>query len=338
MKEMITLDHGSGGTMMQTLISDLFYSQFSNEYLNKQDDSAILPIDYSADKTNKLAFTTDAFVINPLFFPGGDIGKLSICGTVNDLIVSGAKPLYLSSAFIIEEGFLVSDLKKIVESMAREAKKANIKIVAGDTKVVRKGDADGMFITTSGVGTVMKKLGVNQINLDDAVIVSGTLAEHGFAVMANREGLNLESPIKSDCAVLNPMLEELISKVDGIKFMRDPTRGGLAAVLNEIVSDQNFGIEVDEPSLPISDSVLAISELLGIDIWNTASEGRAIIVVKKEDCENAIKVLRKYEVGKDACYIGSVTNENVGKVVAKVSGGGKRVVAMPSGEGLPRIC
>lgn len=338
MNTKITLDHGSGGEQMQNLIAEVFHSNFNNEFLSQKNDSTILPFSYDSHVKENLVFTTDAFVINPHFFPGGDIGKLSICGTVNDLAVSGAKPLYLSAAFIIEEGFEIEKLKQIVVSMASEAKKADVKIVAGDTKVVRKGDADGLFITTSGVGTLIKKMSIDNIKTNDAIIVNGSIGEHGLAVMAKREGIDLKSDLISDCACLNIMIEDVINSGADVKFMRDATRGGIAAVLNEIVQNKNFSCVLDEKLIPQSESAKAICELLGFDVLNVACEGRVIAIVNPNDVNKVIEIMKKHKEGKGAVVIGNISDEWKSKVVLNAIGGGKRVVAMPSGELLPRIC
>ena len=330
MTDRILLDHGSGGEKMQQLIRDVFFSKLDNEYLNKQDDAAILP--------DQIAFTTDSFVVSPAFFPGGDIGKLAVCGTVNDLAVSGAKPLYLSSAFIIEEGFLLHDLERIVDSMANEANKAGVKIVAGDTKVVRRGDADGIFITTSGIGKIIANLNSENINLGDAIVVNGTMGEHGLAIMAKREGIRLETDMISDCASLNSMIEDVLNSGIDVKFMRDATRGGMSAVLNEMVLNKNWSAVVKESEVPVSNEARVISELLGLDILQIACEGRAVFVVASKDKERLIQVLKKHKEGVGSKEIGIIDNEFKEKVILIVPGGGKRVMSMPSGENLPRIC
>ncbi len=278
--------------------------------------------------------------MRPIFFPGGDIGKLAICGTVNDLAVAGARPLYLTSSFIIEEGFPIEDLEKIAASMAAAARESQVLIVAGDTKVVEKGGCDGIFITTSGVGElfVSQPMIPSRISAGDAILINGPIADHGMAVMTKREGLKIESEIKSDCASLASLAAHLASAVPGIKFMRDATRGGLGAVLCEAAEDANFGIELDEEAIPLREGTLAACELLGIDPLYVANEGKLVAVVPKDDAAVALASMQSHPLGKEASIIGRATEENPGKVLLKTSIGSRRIVAMPSGEQLPRIC
>jgi hydrogenase expression/formation protein HypE len=331
----ITLAHGSGGKMSQDLIRDVFMKHLGNETLNKVDDAAVLQAG-----TGKIAFTTDTFVIKPVFFPGGNIGNLAVCGTVNDLAVTGAKPVALSAGFIIEEGFSINDLEAIVISMSECAKEAGVQIVTGDTKVVGKGEADGIFINTSGIGTIEASvdLDVSKISVGDKVIVTGTLGDHALAILSKREGLSFETALISDSAPLNKMLIGLVEEVPMIKFMRDPTRGGVAATLNEISNDRDFGILLDENTLPVSEGVAGACELLGMDPLYLANEGKALVVVGKDNADKAIATLKKNKYGKDATIIGEITSENAGKVCLKTRLGVVRIVDMPVGEQLPRIC
>ena len=275
-RQNILLAHGSGGGMMHELIGDMFLKHFSNSILNEQTDSAILEAGSS-----EIAFTTDSFVIDPLFFPGGNIGKLAVCGTVNDLAVSGAVPLYLSVSFIIEEGFPVRDLEKIVRSLAAEAKKAGVLIVTGDTKVVNKGKCDKLFINTAGIGRLKKENRhiSKALNLQegDVIIINGNIGDHGLAVMNAREAFNFKTLVESDCACLNHLIQDVLDKYP-VKFMRDPTRGGVATVMNELASKTNFGIEISESDLPVKNGVKAMCEILGFDPLHIANEGKVLIV------------------------------------------------------------
>jgi len=330
------LGHGSGGKMMHALIEDIFIKHFSNSILKEQTDSAILSVGSS-----EIAFTTDSFVIDPLFFPGGNIGKLAVCGTVNDLAVSGAEPLYLSASFIIEEGFPISELEIIVESLAVEAKKAGVLIVTGDTKVVNKGKCDKLFINTAGIGRITKKdsfvskgLAIKQ---GDVIIINGTIGDHGMAVMNTRESFNFKTNIESDCASLNHLIREVLDK-SPVKFMRDPTRGGVATVLNELVTKTKLGIEIDESLLPISSGVKAMCELLGFDPLHIANEGKVLIVSGEEEGLDILEILKKNKLGIKSTIIGRVVNDHPGKVVLKNETGGRRIIDSLSGDQLPRIC
>ena len=334
--ENILLSHGSGGKMMTDLIRSVFIKQFGNAILNDQGDSAIL-VAGSPD----IAFTTDTFVVDPLFFPGGDIGKLAVCGTVNDLSVSGAEPMYISVSFIIEEGFPVNDLEKIVKSMADEAELADIKIVTGDTKVVNHGKCDKLFINTSGIGKIRKEhLHIGKalnITEGDSVIINGTIGDHGMAVMNARESFNFKVPLESDCASLNHLISEVIGK-SVVKFMRDPTRGGVASVLNELALKTGMGIEIDESSLPIRKNVRAMCELLGLDPLHVANEGKVIMVAGKENEGRILKILRNNVLGKESVVIGRVVNDHSGRVSMRNETGGRRFIDQLSGDQLPRIC
>jgi hydrogenase expression/formation protein HypE len=332
----ILLGHGSGGRMMHELISDVFIKHFGNEILNEQSDSAILSVDSS-----EISFTTDSFVIDPLFFPGGNIGKLSVCGTVNDIAVSGAEPLYLSVSFIIEEGFPFNQLELIAESLASEAKRAGVLIVTGDTKVVNKGKCDKLFINTAGIGRLkMENRNISKaLNLQegDVIIINGNLGDHGLAVMNARESFNFKTVVESDCASLNHLIKEVMDRYP-VKFMRDPTRGGVATVLNELSFKTNLGIELSEPDLPVNKEVKAMCEILGFDPLHIANEGKVLIVAAEKDGLKILDLLKKNILGKKSAIIGRIVNEHPGKVVLKNETGGRRIVDILTGDQLPRIC
>ncbi len=329
----ILLSHGSGGMAMISLIKELMLDKFDNSALRRLTDSALLK---STGEKN-LCFTTDSYVVNPLFFPGGDIGTLAINGTVNDLSVMGAKPLYISCAFIIEEGLDLDILDRITTSMAKAAKKAGVQIVTGDTKVVEKGSADKVFINTSGVGILKKDLvfAKSRIKAGDKIIINGEIGAHGLAVMSNRE--NFKTDIKSDCAPLWDLIESMLS-VGGVKFMRDPTRGGVAAVLCEIAASADFGIKIKEEFLPIHENVSSFSEILGLDPLYIANEGKVIAVVTEEKFSFILNKMKKHPLGKEASIIGEITEQNKGKVVLETAIGGKRIIDRLVGDQLPRIC
>ena len=288
----------------------------------------------------EMCFTTDSYVVDPVFFPGGDIGKLSICGTINDLAVSGAVPLYISCGFIIEEGLEFGILEKIVNSMADTAKKTGVQIVTGDTKVVEKGKADKLFINTSGVGFKKKsvKLGIEFIKSGDVIIVNGTIGEHGLSVLSARENLKFHSNIVSDCEPLNDLIFKILEGCPDVKFMRDPTRGGLATTLNEIVSGMDFGVVIREKEIPVKKKVKALCEILGFDPMYIANEGKVVIVTGKENSDKIIEIMRKHPFGKDAAIIGEVVKKPEGKVILETEIGSHRIVDMPVGEQFPRIC
>ena len=337
MYKTILLGHGSGGRLSHDLIKDLFMSYFSNDILKEQTDSAIINV-----ASERLSFTTDSFVVDPIFFPGGDIGKLAIAGTVNDLAVSGAKPLYMSASFIIEEGFSFKDLEKIVKSMSEEASRAGIRIVTGDTKVVNHGKCDKVFITTTGVGELQQKhlqIGTGKnIQPGDKIIINGSLADHGMAVMAAREELSFKTNILSDCASLNHLINNAMMISDKIRFMRDATRGGLATVLCELVENKNFGIEINESVLPVNENVRGMCELLGFDPMYVANEGKVVLVVGKEDADKVLETLRNNVLGRQAAIIGEIVKEHYGKAWLTTGIGGRRIIDMLAGEQLPRIC
>ena len=335
-EENILLGHGSGGKMMHDLIESVFIKHFSNSILNDQTDAAIL-----ISGSDEIAFTTDSFVIDPLFFPGGNIGKLAVCGTVNDLAVSGAEPVWLSASFIIEEGFPVDDLEIIAGSMAAEAKKARVLIVTGDTKVVNKGKCDKLFINTSGIGRIsnsnIKISKADNILPGDAIIINGMIGDHGMAVMNARESFNFRTSVESDCASLNHLISDVLSR-SKVKFMRDPTRGGVATVLNELAGKTGLGIEIDETALPLRNSVRAMCELLGFDPLHVANEGKVIIVASQSYAHEILEVLKMNEYGRDSSVIGRVVNDHPGKVVLRNETGGRRIIDSLSGDQLPRIC
>lgn len=335
--EKILLSHGNGGRMMHNLIENLFLKHFGNEILEEQTDAAILPVDAPF-----LAFTTDSFVIDPLFFPGGNIGKLAVCGTVNDLAVSGAVPRYLSVSFIIEEGFPIGELELIVKSLAEEARYAGVKIVTGDTKVVNKGKCDKLFINTAGIGTVRKEdqlvAKAQNIQPGDVIIINGTIGDHGMAVMSARESFNFKSTISSDCASLNHLIRSMLDQSGEIKFMRDPTRGGVATVLNELAAKTTLGIEVNEQDLPVSKGVSAMCEILGFDPLHIANEGKVLVVTSEAESLHLLNIMKHHPLGKESSIIGHVVTDHPGKVVLKTGTGGKRIIDMLTGDPLPRIC
>lgn len=336
-EEIILLNHGSGGKLTHDLISNLFVKYFDNEILRQQTDSAILEI-----SNTKIAFTTDSYVVDPIFFPGGNIGKLAVCGTVNDIAVSGATPLYISCGFIIEEGLKFSELEEIVKTMSEEAKKANVKIVTGDTKVVDKGKCDKIFINTSGVGSLKSEHAhisfAKNINTDDCILINGSVGDHGVAVISARNKLHYSSEVKSDCAPLNTLIDNLLNSGCKIKFMRDATRGGVATVLCELAEKTELGIEISENNIPVNETVQGMCELLGFDPLYIANEGKIVVVVDKEDANKALQVLQKSEFGSESAIIGRFTSENKKLVTMQTQIGGKRIVDMLAGEQLPRIC
>jgi hydrogenase expression/formation protein HypE len=329
----LALSHGSGGEESSELIGGLIYSYFKNDILLKSEDAAVF------DSRGRLAFSTDSYTVSPLFFSGGDIGKLSICGTCNDLAMMGAKPLYLSCAFLIEEGFLLSDFEKILSSMRDELEKNDAKIVCGDTKIVPKGALDGIYINTTGVGEVLFK-GISQSNLSvgDVIIASGFIGDHGATIFASREGIGLSGDLQSDCASLYPSVKKLIDSGIEIKALRDATRGGLAAVLNEWVRASKVCLEVDEASLKVKDSTKGLCEILGFEAYNLANEGMFVLCVSKDEAEKALSVLKEDEICKNAEIIGEVIDSDRVRVELKSPYGTKRLLDFPSGELLPRIC
>jgi hydrogenase expression/formation protein HypE len=333
--ETVQMAHGAGGRLSQELTGRIFMPHLQNEFLDQLDDQAKFDV-----AAGRMAFSTDTYVVSPLFFPGGNIGELAVNGTVNDLAVGGAVPRYLTAGFVLEEGLPLSDLEEIVRSMAESARKAGVMIVAGDTKVVQKGQCDRIFINTSGVGFVREGTNLSCRNLrpGDSVIVSGTIGDHGMAVMTTREGLSFQSRISSDTAALNGMIHAVLDVVPGVHAMRDPTRGGVAATLNELASSSSVGIELDETSIPVREEVRGAAELLGIDPLTIANEGKLLLVMPGDEAEKALAIMRAHEHGRDAAIIGKVVEEHPGMVVMKTPFGSRRIVEMPLGEQLPRIC
>lgn len=333
-RKKILLSHGSGGKLTRDLIKDLFLEELGNQFLNPLTDSAILP-----PVNSKLAFTTDSYVVKPLFFPGGDIGKLSVCGTVNDLSVAGARPLYLSLGFILEEGLSFDDLERIVRSIKFTSEEAGVMIVSGDTKVIEKGKGDGIFINTSGIGVIEDdvELSVRRIDVGDKVLVSGSLGDHGASVLSNREGLSFEGVIESDCAALNHLIEGLAPIGKDIKFMRDPTRGGLAGVVNEI-AEQGMEIVIKEEDVPIKEVVSGFCEILGIDPLYLACEGRVVIVCAEKAAQKVLNNLKNHPLGRGAAIVGEVTGKGKSAVYLQTPYGTKRLLDMPVEDNLPRIC
>lgn len=332
--EIIRPAHGSGGKKTNEIISNIILKHLQNPILNNLDDGAVL-----GSFKEKIVVSTDSFVVSPVFFPGGNIGKLSVCGTVNDIAVSGAIPRYLSLGLIIEAGMKFSELEKIISSIGKTATLCGVSIVTGDTKVVEKGKGDSIYINTTGFGTMHPNFAANQkLESGDVIISSGTLGDHGGAILAVREGMELSSALESDCAPIHePILDLLKNKVK-VKFMRDPTRGGAAAVLNEIAEHFEIGVEIEEKNIPVRKEVEGISELLGIEPLYLASEGRFLLIVPAEHSEIAINLLQKHKVSKDSCVIGKIIDRHVGTVVMKTLFRGARIIDMPVGEQTPRIC
>ncbi len=330
----ILLSHGSGGKLMHELVDSLFIKRFDNPALRERGDSAVLNI-----CGRKMAFTTDSYVVDPIFFPGGDIGSLAVYGTVNDMAVCGALPLYISFGIIIEEGFDKKLLARITDSAALAAKRSGVKIVTGDTKVVGKGSCDGIFINTSGIGAVFYDgLSVDRIRPGDTVIVSGPIGDHAIAVLSKREGMDFRVAIKSDSAPINGLIRGMLLSSKNVKFMRDPTRGGLGTTLNEIVRCRKFGISIDESLIPLRSATRQACELLGLDPMYLACEGRVVAITSREDAGKVLKAMRRDPLGKSSGIIGKVTDEYEGKVCLKTISGGKRIIDMLPGEQLPRIC
>ena len=353
-KNTVLLAHGSGGKLTHDLIQSLFLRHFGNSLLNTQDDAAVwsLPTTpansagWSADRdplpaaSVRLAMTTDSYVVQPIFFPGGDIGKLSVCGTVNDLAMVGAQPLYLTAGFILEEGLLLDDLERLVASMAQTAREAGVAIIAGDTKVVDHGNADQIFINTAGVGIVPPGIDISGANAkpDDVVILSGPIGLHGLAIMSQREGLGFSFPLQSDCAPLNGLVAAMLQAGPSIHCLRDPTRGGLATTLNEFAAQSQVGIEIEEVRVPVPESVRAACDLLGLDALYAANEGKLVAIVPREAETAVLNAMRQHPYGREAVTIGTVTAAHSGRVVLRTALGAHRVLDMLSGAQLPRIC
>jgi hydrogenase expression/formation protein HypE len=331
----ILLGHGSGGRMTAELIARCFLPAFRNEHLEKLDDQAVVPVDGV-----RLAFSTDAYVVTPLFFPGGDIGDLAVNGTVNDLAMAGARPLYLAAAFILEEGFPLGDLDRVVASMRQAAAAADVLLVAGDTKVVDRGKADGCFITTTGVGVVEhpQTISADRARPGDVVILSGPIAEHGMAIMAARADLELETPVASDTAPLHRLVHDMLATGAAVHCLRDPTRGGVATALNELAQRSAVGIVLDEAAIAVREPVRGVCELLGLDPLYVANEGKLLAVVPATDAERMLDAMRRHPRGREARVVGEVVKDDAQLVVLRTTVGGRRIVDMLQGEQLPRIC
>jgi hydrogenase expression/formation protein HypE len=336
----IGVGHGGGGQLTRELVAGLFVPAFANAALARLGDAAVLDLGAALAGGGRLAVTTDASVVRPLFFPGGSIGDLAVNGTVNDLAMMGARPLALAAAFIIEEGFPAADLERVVAALAAAARRAGVEIVTGDTKVVERGHGDGCYVTTTGIGVVPPglALGPDTIRPGDAVLVSGTLADHGMAIMAAREGLGFEADITSDTAPLHGLVAALLAACPGTRMLRDPTRGGVATSLVEIAEQARAGIELDEEAIPVAPAVAAACEILGLDPLHVANEGKLLAVVPAEDVRAALAALRAHDFGRRAAVLGRVVERHPGTVVMRTAIGGSRVVPMPLGEQLPRIC
>lgn len=336
----VMLGHGSGGTMMKRIIDEVFFAAYAGEELLRGDDAAVLPAPAPGER---LAFSTDSFVVTPHFFPGGDIGRLAVCGTVNDVATSGAKPLYLSCGFILEEGFPIEDLKRICASMAEVAREAGVALVTGDTKVVNRGHGDGVYINTSGVGVLAPgvTLGGAQCRPGDAVLVSGTLGDHGITIMGCRENLGFSADLQSDAAPLNHLIADVLAAAPHTRCFRDPTRGGLASTLNELAGQAGVDIVVEEDAIPVKPAVQGACDMLGYDVLQVANEGKMVCVVAAEEADAALEAMKASPYGADAAVIGTVTEaqpERGSKVFLQTAFGGKRILDMLVGEQLPRIC
>jgi hydrogenase expression/formation protein HypE len=334
LKDKILLAHGSGGKLAHELIEKNFLKALANPFLVKLDDSAVFHL------SGRVAFTTDSYVVNPIFFPGGDIGKLAVYGTVNDLAMSGAKPLYLSLSFIIEEGLPQSELNEIVDSIQKATQETRVEIVTGDTKVVHRGSADKLFINTAGVGIIPDGVNISGSNASpgDKVILSGTIGDHGIAVLSQREGLSFSTQLESDCAPLGSLVAEMLAASPNIHCLRDPTRGGLTTTLNELAKQSKVSIRIEEERIPVRDEVLGACEMLGFDPLYVANEGKLVAIVLPEDADKVLKAMRENHYGKDATIIGEVTADHPGRVVMKTCLGASRIIDMLVGDLLPRIC
>lgn len=335
----IVLGHGSGGRLSTDLLQSVFLPAFHNSLLAALEDQAILPAPLLAGG-GRLAFTTDSFVVRPLFFPGGDIGTLAVHGTVNDLAVGGAEPKYLSAAFILEEGLLLADLRRVVESMRRACAEAGVQLVTGDTKVVDHGKGDQLFITTSGIGVVAPgiDLSIHRATPGDRIIVSGTLGDHGIAILSVREGLDFETVLESDTASLVPLTRALVNECPNLRCMRDLTRGGLTSALHEIAAASKVGVHLDESTIPVRSEVRAACGLLGLDPLYVANEGKLLAVVPAEEVDAALRALRGHPIGQHAIAVGEITPLHPGMVTLRTAMGVDRIVMLLAGEQLPRIC
>jgi hydrogenase expression/formation protein HypE len=335
----ILLAHGSGGRLSHELVAKEFLPPWANPILDRLDDSAVFSLNRDGSGP-RLAFTTDSYVVKPLFFKGGDIGRLAVCGTVNDLAMVGAEALYLSASFVIEEGLALSTMRAVVRSMREAAAEAGVHIVTGDTKVVEGGAADGLFVNTAGLGVVPAgvEIGGGCAQLGDAVILSGSIGDHGIAVLSQREGLEFESPVASDVAPLNRLVAAMLAASPSIHVLRDPTRGGLATTLNEIAGQSCVGVHIEEGKIPLKEGVWAACEMLGFDPLHVANEGKLVAMVAAQDAEAVLTAMRATRYGEEAAIIGEVAAEPAGKVLMKTNIGGTRIVHMLVGEMLPRIC
>jgi hydrogenase expression/formation protein HypE len=334
MEEKILLAHGSGGKLSQELLTNTLVGRLGNPLLNRMDDSAVF------DLSGRLAFTTDSYVVSPIFFPGGDIGKLAVCGTVNDLSMAGARPLYLSLSLILEEGFPISELEKIVLSIQKAIDEAGVKVVTGDTKVVNRGMADKIFVNTSGVGLVPDGVDISgsHARSGDKIILSGTIGDHGIALLSRREGLEFQTTLESDCAPLNGLVQQILEVSKKVHSLRDPTRGGLAGTLCEFAEHSRAGIMIEEEQIPRQGAVRAVCELMGFDPLYIANEGKLVAVVAPEDAERVLEEMQRHRYGAEARIIGEAVSEHPGRVVMKTPLGTSRIVERLTGELLPRIC
>lgn len=334
-KEIITLSHGSGGVLTDSLIENLFFKYLKNELLIQKNDATVLPL-----LNGKFSITTDSFVVDPIFFPGGDIGKLAVCGTVNDLAASGARPLYLTAGFILEEGLPVSQLEKIVSSMANTALEAGVRIIAGDTKVVEKGKADKVFINTTGLGLLLQDdyPAGERARPGDRVLISGSIGDHGLAVLTRRANFGFSSNFASDCSILSGLAAEIVNRCRGIRVMRDPTRGGLATTLQEIARQSRVEIIVEENQIPIKEEVRSVCELLGLDPLYLASEGKMLVITSPEESAHLLNIMRKHKLGKEAVVIGEVVSGKGKKVYLRTKSSGTRILHPMESEMVPRIC
>ena len=336
----ITLAHGSGGKAMRDLIDDIFVGSFDNPILSQLEDQATIPLAKLITQGDRLAFTTDSYVVDPLFFPGSNIGELAINGTVNDLAVSGAKPLYLTCSMIMEEGLPVETLRQVVLSMKTAADAAGVQVVTGDTKVVHRGSADKLFINTAGIGVIREGVSISahHIQPGDAVIINGQLGDHGAAILIARGELALSTEIKSDCQPLNGLVDAILAVCPQIHAMRDATRGGVATVLNEFAQSSEVGIRLDEASIPIREEVRGVCEILGLDPLYLANEGKLVVIVPRSHAESVVSAMKSHPAGEDSCIVGEVIDSPTGVVLLQTAFGAERIVDMLVGDQLPRIC
>jgi hydrogenase expression/formation protein HypE len=331
----ILLAHGGGGSLTKELVEEILLPALDNPVLRTLDDAAVVPVE-----KERLAFTTDGYVVKPIFFPGGDIGRLAVCGTVNDLAMQGAQPLWLSLSLILEEGLPIADLEKVVASIRAAADEAGVKVATGDTKVVERGKCEGLYIVTSGIGRVVAehRLGSAHVKPGDVVIINGTLGDHGVAVMSRREGIAFQTSVVSDCASLWSLVKRMLLTGAAIHAMRDPTRGGLAAAVNDIARASDVGIRLTETALPVSREVRGACDLLGLDPLTIANEGKVIVFCPQADADRVLAAMKRDPLGKDARVIGEVTETPKGMALLRTTIGGERIVDLPTGEDLPRIC